>query len=70
MTPDDGVANEMRALVLCGQYGAWEVGPRSAAEFMEAATYFERTAALHPAPAMKAHFAGKAALCRRRSEAM
>ena len=37
--PDDGVAHQMRANVLCGQCnGAWETGPRSAAELKEAAT--------------------------------
>ena len=68
--PKDVQANEMRAMVLSGRAGAWVAGPRSAAEVKKAATHFDRAAALHPAPAMKAHFAGKAALCRRRSEAM
>ena len=42
----------MRANVLCGQCnGAWETGPRSAAELKEAATHYERAAAaLHPVP--------------------
>jgi hypothetical protein len=31
---------------------------------MEAATYFERAAALHPAPEIKAALAENAALCR------
>ena len=50
--PDDGVAHQMRANVLCGQCnGAWETGPRSAAELKEAATHYERAAAaLHPVP--------------------
>ena len=47
-----------------------EAGPRSAAELREAATHFERAAALHSAPAAKAEFAGKAAWCRRRADAM
>ena len=47
-------ANEMRATVLSGQCDAWEAGPRSAAELREAATHFERAAALCPAPAVKA----------------
>ena len=62
----------MRARVLSGQCacGAWEAGPRSAAELKEAATHFERAAALHPAPAVKAVLAGHAARCRRQVEAM
>eukprot|EP00964_Phaeocystis_antarctica_P028767 scaffold16226_cov60-Phaeocystis_antarctica.AAC.1 len=63
--PNDGQAQNMRAEVLSGQsYGAWEAEPRSAAELKKAATHYERAAALHPAPAMKAHLAGKAAACR------
>ena len=54
----------MRALVLSGPYGAWEAGSRSAAELREAATHFERAAALHQAPAAKAKYAGAAAQCR------
>jgi len=64
--PDDVGAHQMRAAVLTGQGGAWEAGPRSAAELMEAAAHFERTAALCPAPAGKAHLAGLAAWCRRK----
>jgi hypothetical protein len=60
----------MRAVVLTGQCGAWEAGPRSAAELMEAATHFERAAALCPAPARKAALTGDAAWCRRWAEAM
>ena len=62
----------MRACVLSGQCacGAWEVGPRSAAELKEAATHFERCAALCPAPVGKAHFAGQAAWCRSQADAM
>ena len=65
--PDDGEANRMRASVLSGMCGAWEAGPRSAAELREAATHYERAAALCPAPAMKADFAEDAALCRRQA---
>ena len=68
--PDDGVANQMRAIVLGGHRAAWEAGPRSAAELREAATHFDRGAALHPAPVMKAERAGNAAWCRRQAEAM
>ena len=62
--PDDVGANRMRAAVLSGQYSAWEAGPRSAAELREAATHYERAAALQPAPALKAELAGTAARCR------
>eukprot|EP00964_Phaeocystis_antarctica_P047315 scaffold27374_cov62-Phaeocystis_antarctica.AAC.2 len=69
--PDDGVANEMRARVLCGQCAAWEqAGSRSAAELMEAATHWDRAAALCPAPAGKAHLAGFAVWCRTKAGAM
>ena len=68
--PDDLVANDMRAAVLCGQCGAWEAGPRSAAELKEAATHYERAAALHSAPAGKAQYAGVAAWCRTKAGAM
>ena len=63
--PDDVEANRMRAFVLCGQHSAWEAGPRSAAELREAATHFDRAAALHPAPAVKAQLAEYAEECRR-----
>ena len=62
--PDVLGANQMRALVLAGQSSSWEVGSRSAAELREAATHFERAAALHPAPAVKADLAGNADWCR------
>ena len=62
--PDDVTANQMRAMVLCGQCGAWHAGPRSVAELMEAATHYERAAALCPAPAVKASISGKADWCR------
>ena len=69
--PDYGLANEMRAAVLCGRsYDTWEAGPRSAAELREAATYFERAAALHPAPVPKAQLAETAAWCRGRAGAL
>ena len=63
--PNDSSVNEMRAAVLSGHNGgAWEAGPRSAAELKEAAAHYERAAALHPAPAAKAHFAGLAGMYR------
>jgi tetratricopeptide (TPR) repeat protein len=39
--PNDWAANSMRAHVLSGQSGAWEAGPRSAAELSEAAKHLE-----------------------------
>ena len=69
--PDNLIANQMRAMVLAGQSRApWEAGPRSAAELREAATHFERAAALHPAPAVKADLAGNADWCRAEAGAM
>ena len=68
--PDNLSANEMRAVVLSGQCGTWEAGPRSAAELKKAATHFDRAAALHNAPAVKAELAGHAEICRRQAEAM
>ena len=62
--PDDFQANQMRAVVLCGLSGAWEAGPRSAAELKKAATHYDRAAALQPASALKAQLAGFAAWCR------
>ena len=75
--PDDGQANKMRAVVLSGlSRGTWEAGPRSAAELREAATHYDRTAALVcPTESgdkyeTKAMLAAHAARCRRRAEAM
>ena len=68
--PDDATAHQMRAMVLTGHVLAWEEGPRSAAELKEAATHLDRAAALCPAPVVKAKFAGDAAQCRSRAEAM
>ena len=69
--PDDEKANRMRADVLSGRsYDAWEAGPRSAAELREAATHFERAAALETAPALKAKLAEAAARCRNQAGAM
>jgi len=44
--PNDERANSMPAALLCGARGAWEVGPRLAAEIMEAAVHWDRSAAL------------------------
>ena len=68
--PDNLIANQMRAMVLAGGSSAWEAGPRSAAELKEAATHFDRAAALHPAPAGKAMMTDNAACCRRLAAAM
>ena len=68
--PGDAEANRMRAFVLNGNCDAWEAGPRSAAELREAATHYERAAALHTAPALKAKLTGNAAWCRRRAGSM
>ena len=56
----------MRAVVLGGLIDAWEVGPRSVAELKEAATSYDRSAALCDVPAAKAYYlhAGHAAWCR------
>ena len=50
--------------------GAWEAGPRSAAELREAAAHFDRAAALETAPALKAKLAEAAARCRNQAGAM
>ena len=68
--PDDVHAHQMRAEVLAGHLPAWESGPRSVAELMEAATHFDRAAALSPAPAVKAELTGNAAWCRRKAGIM
>ena len=68
LAPNDAGANAMRAEVLSGQCRTWEAGPRSAAELMEAATHYERTAVLSPATAEKVHSA--ADCCRGQAETM
>jgi tetratricopeptide (TPR) repeat protein len=68
--PDELEAHRIRAAVLAAQLAAWEAGPRSAAELMEAAAHYERAAALCPAPAMKAELTGNAAWCRRKAGIM
>ena len=62
--PNDEVTIQMRAIVLSGLSSAWEAGPRSAAELIEAAAHFERAAALCNAPAVKAEYALFAGRCR------
>ena len=68
--PNDVGANALRAVVLSGQGGAWEAGPRSAAELREAAAHYERAAELCDAPAHKAELAGHATWCRSKADAM
>ena len=69
--PNNQTADLMRAAVLRGvTFGAWEAGPRSAAELNKAAAYFERAAALCHAPAGKVEFPSAADWCRRKAEAM
>ena len=60
----------MRAWVLSGKCGAWETGPRLAAELREAAAHFDRAAALTDTPALIADYAINAATCRRLADAM
>ena len=64
--PNNGAANVMRAMALSlqGSAAAWEAGPRSAAELEEAATHWDRSAALSNAPTLKARKAGFADWCR------
>jgi hypothetical protein len=71
VTPNEVSALDMRARVLCGDGGAaWEAGPRSAAELKEAASCYERSAALCDAPAWKAESSRLADECRIRAEAI
>ena len=67
--PNDDSANSMRALVLLGEpAGTWEAGPRSAVELREAATHFERGAALCTDPAHTAQRTDLAKRCRSQAE--
>ena len=64
-TPNEEGAINMRAYVLSGPIdNIWEAGPRSAAEFKQAATYYDRSAVLSHAPAVKAERANSAEWCR------
>eukprot|EP00964_Phaeocystis_antarctica_P029809 scaffold16814_cov69-Phaeocystis_antarctica.AAC.2 len=67
--PNHGRAQCMRADVMDGTLAAWEAGPRSAAELMEAATHYDWAAALQPAPAGKDQLTRAADWCRRRAAA-
>jgi tetratricopeptide (TPR) repeat protein len=68
--PDEVHAHQMRAAVLTRLCAAWEAGPRLAAELKEAAVHYDRAAALSPAPALKAQFAGVADWCRSVADAI
>ena len=67
--PNYESALDMRAIVLSGFSDAWEAEPRSVAELKEAATCFDRSAALCDAPAWKAESFRLADRCRSRAEA-
>ena len=68
--PNEVGTNIMRAMVLRGDNDAWEAGPRSVAELMEAAAHYDRGAALCDAPAAKAQFVSLADWCRMAANAM
>ena len=69
--PNDEGTNIMRAGVLSGAGGAtWKAGFRSAAELVEAATHFDRGAAVSNAPAGSAELASWAVSCRSEADAM
>ena len=68
--PNQAGANNMRAGVLSGGYGAWVAGPRSAAQLREAATHYERAAAVCNPPVVRAQLASSADWCRSRAESM
>ena len=71
LVPNAESAIDMRAYVLSGiNGGAWDAGPRSSAELKEAATLFDRSAALCDAPAWKVDLAIAADWCRGRAGAM
>ena len=62
--PNEEGANHMRAMVLRGQCDAWKAGPRTVLTLEEAATYYERSAALSDSPALKADSLDFARWCR------
>merc|ERR1740139_1301003 len=67
---DSQAGHGMRAEVLSGQLPAWESGPSSAADLKEAATHYERAAALTPAPGQKRRDESKAAALRSEAATM
>ena len=61
--PGEGLAFQMRAMVLSGLSGGkWEVGYRSAAELKEAVTHYDRAARLS-GPAMKEVLTARVFFC-------
>ena len=63
--PNEFSAHTMRAVVLSGGCGAWKAPSEvTGAELKEAATHFERAAAMCPTPAVKADYARSAVVCR------
>ena len=68
--PHARIQHLMRAEVLSGQCPGWESGPRSAADLKEAATHFERAAALNPAPVRKRRDESRAAALRSEAAAI
>ena len=68
--PNEASAHSMRASVLSEVARAWELRPRSGAEFKEAATHYDRAAALCDAPTVKAEYASLADVCRSHADAM
>ena len=68
--PDNTTANQMRAIVLYGVPGHWEVGPRLAAQLKRAATHYERAAAFYGAGSGGVDLARIAVECRGWAEAM
>ena len=69
--PTHQMTNIMRGAVLSGRSdGAWEAGPRSAAELKEAATYYEKAVALTIHPVGKATLALIVDSCRGQADAM
>ena len=56
--------NNLRTTTITAKATVWEAGPRSAAEFIEAAAHYERAAALCTAPALQAEIAECARQCR------
>ena len=69
--PRNETTNTMRADVLSLRAGsAWQVGPRSAAEIIEAAMYYERAAEAATNPASASDLQAVAGLCRSQAVAM
>ena len=67
VAPNDEGANKMRAYVLSGLDDDARVKLRSAADFKQAATHWERAAELSHAPAVKVERAASADWCRNKA---